>query len=97
MLENDADSICSLDHLAQQPFLQERESVCATCLPRLKNNNRTTALIVCRVEPVAEVKLVVRVRFVEGVIVEVVDGDGEVVCGVEESRVCIASYSELVA
>jgi hypothetical protein len=45
---------------------------------------------VCRIEPVSQIEKVTTVGFVEGVVVEVVDWDGEVVGGVEKSGVCVS-------
>jgi hypothetical protein len=84
MFEHNTNTIGSLRQIVQQSLLQEPQPIFARCFSRLEHDDRSPGFIVLRIKPVAEVKAPMDVWFVEGVVVEVVDGDGQVVGGVEE-------------
>jgi hypothetical protein len=87
MLENNSNAMCSYCQIVKQALLQVYQTPRSIRLSRLQNDHRSAGFVVCRIEPVSQIEEIAAVGFVEGVIVEVVDWDGEVVGGVEKSGV----------
>jgi hypothetical protein len=90
MLENNTNTMCSHCQIVEQAFLQVYQTSSSIRLSRLQDDHWSAGSVVCRIEPVSQIEEIATVRFVEGIVVEVVDWDGEVVGGVEKSGVRVS-------
>lgn len=79
VLHDDADAAEGLCKDRDDAMLEERDTRGAVELARVQDDDGATGAVAGRVEPVAEVELGVRVRLVARVVVEVVDGHGQLV------------------
>lgn len=95
VLEDNGDTMSCDGHFVQKTFLEEGETACAVRFPGLEDDDGAVGFVVGCVEPVAEGKGAIEMRFVERVVVEVVDGDGEVVGGVQEGWVGVIAFEEV--
>ena len=95
MLQDYTKTAGSFGQLVEDTLLQEYEALCCVRFPRLQHYNGSTRLVVSGVEPVPQVERGVRVGFVLGLIVKVVNWHREVVRRVQESwvRVSLAEHA----
>jgi hypothetical protein len=83
MLEHHANPMRRLGQPVQDPVVQERQAIVASGLAAEEHDDRPAVAVVAGGEPVAEGEGGVAVRGVLCVVVEVVDGDVDVLCWVE--------------
>lgn len=87
VLEDDAQAARGLGELVDDALLQERQAADGARLAALEDDDGAAWLVVSGIEPVAQREGGVAVRLVLGLVVEVIDGNGEVVRGIQEGRV----------
>lgn len=90
MLQDNAQSVCCLRKLVDDSLLQEWQSARSIGLSTAQDNYRATWFVILSIKPVTQIKLVVGVRLIEGIIVEVIDWRREVILGVECLKVDIS-------
>ena len=90
VFEHDRDPLRRGGELVHDSFLQEGQAGCGVYFAGCEHDDGTAWFVICGVEEVAEAEGAGGVGRVCGVIVEVVDGDGYVVSGVEEGRVSVS-------
>lgn len=79
MLQDDTDAIRGLGYLGDNPLLDIGESTSAGGFTSSQYNDRAARFVICRIEPISQIKEAIRVRLVLGVIMEMVDRRREIV------------------
>ena len=79
MFQDDTQAISCIGEDVDDTRVEDRHTVIPRTLASLEDDDRTTGLVELRIEPVPERKGSIAVRLVLGLVVVVVDGDGEVV------------------
>lgn len=97
VLQDDAEAIGRLTQLRDDPLLEKGKAALAGRLAGLEHDDGPAWLIMACIEPVSEIEEAIRVRLIDGVIVEVVDWDRDVVLWVQRGGVNVPGAHRVAA
>lgn len=80
----------------EQSLLQIYQTSSSVRLSRLQDDDRSTWLVVGGIEPISVIEEAIAVRLIEGIVVEVIDGYRDVVFGIQEGRVDVVAFKEVL-